>query len=94
LIIFFLIIFPSDVSKITKYTASYTKIETGNKHVLAFERSKNGSTIIYIVNLSNQGLKTSLSQKGKYLDYISNSTFELNGDAIELSPWEYKILIK
>ncbi|WP_299386043.1 alpha-amylase family glycosyl hydrolase [uncultured Lacinutrix sp.] len=77
-----------------KNPASFEEIEVGNENVLAFKRSKNGSTIIYVANLSNEKLKTKLPQKGKYIDYMSNSTLELNGDAIALGPWEYKILIE
>ncbi len=73
--------------------ATVERIDIGNKNVLAFERRNNGSVIIFIANLSNQGLKTGLPQKGSYMDYMTNKKIELNGDAIELGPWEYKILI-
>ena len=77
-----------------KNAAIYERIDTGNKNVLAFRRSKNGSSLIYIANLSKQGLKTSLPYKGEYLDYMTNTKYELKGDAVSLLPWEYKILIK
>lgn len=77
-----------------KNPASFEEIEVGNENVLAFKRSKNGSTIIYVANLSNEKLKTNLPQKGKYIDYMLNSKLELNGDAIALGPWEYKILVE
>ena len=73
--------------------ATVERIDIGNKNVLAFERHNNGSVIIFIANLSNQGLKTGLPQKGSYMDYMTNKKIVLNGDAIELGPWEYKILI-
>lgn len=77
-----------------KNPASFEEIEVGNENVLAFKRSKNGSTIIYVANLSNEKMKTKLPQKGKYIDYMLNSKLELNGDAIALGPWEYKILVE
>lgn len=77
-----------------KDAASYEKIEVDNSNVLAFTRSKNGSTVIYIANLSGESLKASLPQKGKYIDYMSNTALELNGDAIALGAWEYKILLQ
>lgn len=77
-----------------KDAASYEKIEVVNKNILAFKRSKNGSTILYIANVSNEALKASVPQKGKYIDYMSNTAYELNGDAIALGPWEYKILLQ
>ncbi|AUC83575.1 alpha-amylase family glycosyl hydrolase [Lacinutrix sp. Bg11-31] len=77
-----------------KYAASFEEIEVANKNVLAFKRSKNGSAIIYFANMSDKALKTSLPQKGKYIDYMSNTAFEINGDAITLEPWEYKILVE
>ena len=77
-----------------KNPASMEIIETGNKDVLALKKSKNGSTLIFLANFSNQGLKTGIPNQGTYLDYMSNSNIELNGDAIELGAWEYKILLK
>ncbi len=79
-----------------KKAATYAKIETNNKNILAFKRSKNGSTITFIANLSNQHLKTDLPIKGEFLDYISNKKIQLYGDneAFGFNPWEYKILIE
>ncbi len=77
-----------------KDAASYEKIEVANKNILAFKRSKNGSTILYVANVSNEALKASVPQKGKYIDYMSNTAFELDGNAITLGPWEYKILLQ
>ncbi|MDO6595427.1 alpha-amylase family glycosyl hydrolase [Oceanihabitans sp. 2_MG-2023] len=76
-----------------KNAASYEKIAVPNKNILAFKRSKNGSTVIYLANLSNQELKVSLPIKGKYLDYMTNSAIEIDEEVMPLGAWEYKILI-
>ncbi len=75
-----------------KNAASYKRLDS-DKNTLMFERSKDDETVLFIGNLSNQGNKISVP-KGMYLDYMSNKKVELNGDAVEMRPWEYKILIK
>ena len=75
-----------------KNAASYKQLDS-EKDILMIERSKGDDTILFIGNFSNEGKKIS-APKGKYLDYIANEKVELNGDAISMGPWEYKILIK
>ena len=76
-----------------KKAASYTRINTENDNVLAFKRSKNGVIVTYIGNLS--GTKQSIKMtSGKSLDYMANVKLEFKDDiALDLNPWEYKILI-
>jgi len=76
-----------------KNAASYKRIETNNKNILVFERSKNGSTITFIANLSDKKQALNNVIKGRYLDYIENSELELTQNKLTLNPWEYKILI-
>jgi len=76
-----------------KDAASYINIDTTNNNVLAFKRSKNGSRIIYIANLSNESIEISLPLKGKYIDYMVNGKLEFNEETLLLEAWEYKILV-
>ena len=78
-----------------KSKASFEFIEVQNNKVVAFTRSKNGSKLTFVANVSNQGLKTNLPLTGSYLDYLANEKIELSGEreAFSLEPWEFKILI-
>ena len=76
-----------------KEAASYKKIETNNDAVLIFQRSKNGSKITFIGNMSNQEQTLNNILTSKYLDYIIDKEVEFTTKTITLKPWEYKILI-
>lgn len=75
-----------------KNAANYKRLDT-EKDVLMFERSKDGQTILFVGNFSDEGNKIAMP-KDKFLNYLSDEELELVGDAFELNPWEYKILIK
>lgn len=77
-----------------KQAGAYTAIDLKNNNVLAFTRSKNGSNITYIANLSKTKQTVDNALKGKYLNYIKSENIDLSQDKIELEPWEYMILVK
>lgn len=76
-----------------KQAADYTAIDAG-PNVIAFSRTKGDNQVVFIANISDESLKTTIPQQGNYLDYIANQTTELNGNAIELAPNAYKIYVK
>ncbi|MGS2725340.1 alpha-amylase family glycosyl hydrolase [Psychroserpens sp. BH13MA-6] len=61
--------------------------------LLMFERSKDGQSIVFVANFSDNQHMASLD-KGQYLDYISDEKLVLNDEPITLEPWSFKILIK
>ncbi|MCF6279462.1 MAG: alpha-amylase [Flavobacteriaceae bacterium] len=76
-----------------KQAASYKRIKTDNKNVLVFERSKNGSTVIFIANLSDKEQMYKNTLKGAFLNYIPNTKVKFTDEYFTLNPWEYSILI-
>ena len=76
-----------------KQAADYKSINTNNQNVLAFVRSKNGSTVTYIANLSNQSVTIPAPVKGSFIDYMTNSKIEFKEETLELQAWQYKILL-
>ncbi|MFK7782998.1 alpha-amylase family glycosyl hydrolase [Psychroserpens sp.] len=75
-----------------KNAATYNRLES-IKEILMFERSKDGRSILFVGNVSNENNKLSIP-KAMYLDYMTNQKIEFKGDEISLKPWEYKILIR
>lgn len=76
-----------------KSAAEYKRLPS-EKDILMFERAKNGKSVIFIANFSDESSKISVPFKGKYLDYMANQTIELNENTFEIGAWEYKILVK
>jgi len=76
-----------------KNAAIYSRVNTDNENVLVFKRSKNGKTVTFMANLSNEEQTIINEFKGKYLDYMSNTKVEFIDKIITLKPWEYKILL-
>lgn len=75
-----------------KNAADYTRLNS-EKDILMFERSKDDKTILFIGNFSDKSNKINAPQ-GEYLNYMTNKSIVLNGDAFDMKPWSYKILIK
>ncbi|MFY7987981.1 MAG: alpha-amylase family glycosyl hydrolase [Flavobacterium sp.] len=77
-----------------KKAASYKRITTSNdEQILAFEREKDGEKIIYLANLSNQVVTTSLPINGEFVDFITGKKIILNVKInTQLQPWQYYIL--
>ncbi|MFO7745844.1 MAG: alpha-amylase family glycosyl hydrolase [Psychroflexus sp.] len=78
-----------------KKAASYKRLSTSNdEEVIAFERSKNGETLIYLANFTDENQEFQTSFYGRYKDYMTSEPLELKTDQIyNFKPWEYKILI-
>lgn len=77
-----------------KKSASYKKITTPNDtEILAFEREKNGEKIIYIANLSDKTISTSLPINGEFEDFITGKKIIFDAKLnTQLQPWQYYIL--
>lgn len=75
-----------------KNAADYKRLES-ETDILMFERSKGDETILFVGNFSNEGNKIAIP-KGVYLDYITNNKATLSGDAFDIKPWAFHILIK
>ena len=76
-----------------KASAKYNTIDNG-KSVISFSRTNGTDEVIFIANISAENLKTNLPQKGAYLDYLTNQTITLKGDAIPLAAKQYKVFVK
>lgn len=72
--------------------AAYNSLKADG-NVLVIERSNQNKHLIYIANLSDKPIETTISKKGTYKDYFSNTDIELGEQKISLEAWEYKILI-
>lgn len=79
-----------------KNPASYKRLTTSNdENILAFEREKDGKKVIFIANLSNQTLQSTINLKGDFKDYMSGYKIQFRTDgSIGLKAWQYLILIK
>jgi glycosidase len=75
-----------------KNGAAYNSLKADG-NVLVIERSNQDKHLIYIANLSDKPTETTISKKGTYKDYFSNTDIELGAQKISLAAWEYKILI-
>ena len=77
-----------------KKSASYKKIKTSNDtEILAFERKKNGEKIIYIANLSDKTISTSLPINGEFVDFITGKKIIFDAKLnTKLKPRQYYIL--
>ena len=76
-----------------KNKASYERIQTNNDNILMFKRQKDGNTVTFVGNFSdNEQVLGNLIQNAP-LDYIKGSPLELVGKNLILKPWDYKILI-
>jgi glycosidase len=77
-----------------KKSASYKRIVTpNNTEILAFEREKNGEKIIYIANLSDKTISTSLPINGEFEDFITGKKIIFDAKLnTQLQPWQYYIL--
>jgi glycosidase len=79
-----------------KDAASYKRITTSNdENILAFEREKAGKKVVFIANLSNKTVQSTLNLKGDFIEYMSGNKIQFRTDGpIGLKAWQYLILIK
>ncbi|NER14656.1 alpha-amylase [Leptobacterium flavescens] len=78
-----------------KKAASYKRISTSDKeHVLAFERQKDGRQLIYLANLSDAQVTTTVDHEGVFKNYMTGEEISLEKDKeYHLEPWEYIIYV-
>jgi glycosidase len=75
-----------------QYGGMPQKIEDGNKDVFSFKRTKDGNTVIGIINFSpkNQSIKLSAADvSGSYTDALNGGN--LSSNEMQLKPWQYFI---
>lgn len=62
--------------------------------VYAFKREKNGNEVIGIMNFSDKNQTLNLTDDavyGSYTDYFTGQEYALNGQPLELKPWQYLV---
>lgn len=74
-----------------KNAAAYKKIETNNPKILAFQRIKDGHTVTFLGNFSNENQSILNPVKGA-LDHFSGTVQSL--ETVDLTPWGFKILLE
>ena len=77
-----------------KNAAKYSVLNVKNNNILAFNRSKNSDSLYFIGNLSNKVQSFSTDLEGSFTDVLTAKEVVLNGEIIELKPWEYYVLSK
>ena len=73
-----------------KKAASYNRLDSANSKVLIFQRSKEGQTLTFVGNFSDENQSVSNPSQGA-IDHFSGET--LSSETFELSPWDFKILL-
>lgn len=74
--------------------ADVARIDTGNKNIILFTRSHNGSELTYVANLSSKEDTFNKMIQGDFTDVLTNEKVTINDSKMTLGPWEYKILAK
>ncbi len=79
-----------------KNAASYTRIKTSNNNkILAFAREKDGKSVVFEANLTDESTKYTTDNSGKYRNYFTGEIIERKvGEEYQLDAWEYLILIQ
>lgn len=78
-----------------KKAGAYMRVPTSlDSSVLMFTRSKEGNSITFMANLSNNEVTFTADKVGISKDYLSSEKIEFAVDMpVNLKPWEYRILI-
>lgn len=78
-----------------KNAAPYHRISTSkDSKVLAFERSNEGSTVVYIANLTDLPVTFTVEYEGTFRDYMNEGKLALEKDKeYTFEPWQYLILV-
>ena len=74
--------------------AQTERIDTKNRNILSFSRQKNGSEVMYLANLSSKEQSFEIMPQGKFLNYMTNESFEIDSPKMTLKPWEYRLFMK
>ena len=79
-----------------KKRGSYKKVQTSKTNqIYAFERGKDGDTLVVIANLSKEYAQFTMPLNGMYRRYQDYKTKQLSSTyQYYLKPWEFWILIK
>jgi glycosidase len=78
-----------------KNAATYKKIPATDKNVLAFVREKEGDQVVFIANMSNQPISTSIEYTGNFKANATGNMLNLDSKTeIKLPKWGYLILEK
>lgn len=79
-----------------KNAGNYLRLRTSNDDaILAFERSKEGDSIIFIANLSAKKLNFKTNLSGDYVDALTKTTLTFQKDkTLNFEPWEFHFLTK
>ena len=73
-----------------KKAASYERLDSGNSNVLTFQRAKDGQTVTFVGNFSDENQSISNPSQGA-LNYFSQTI--QSSEIINLEPWGFKILL-
>lgn len=73
-----------------KKAASYERLDSGNSNVLTFQRAKEGQTVTFVGNFSDENQSISNPSQG-VLNYFSQTI--QSSEIINLEPWGFKILL-
>ncbi|NAS31360.1 alpha-amylase [Flavobacteriaceae bacterium R38] len=78
-----------------KQPAAYTRIATSDEeHILAFERAKGENKVVFLANLSDEPVATTVDYEGTFKNYMSGTEANLEKEkTYELAPWEYIIYV-
>lgn len=74
--------------------ANYKGLQSNNKNVLVFKRSKDQDEIYFIGNLSNQSQNFTNQLEGTYFDHIQEKSIDFNQKSMQLEPWTYYLVSK
>lgn len=76
-----------------KDKATFEVLES-DKDTFILKRTKQNKAVLFIANFTNENYKIRIPTKGSFIDFIKNTKVELNGETLNLKPFEYKVLVK
>jgi len=75
-----------------KNAAAYKRLKTDNPNIFSFKRGKEGRELCFIGNFSDEVQSVQIGYGKLYTDYLANTSMVLENNALELGPWEFKII--
>lgn len=77
-----------------KNPADYERLNVNNENILAFKRSKDNSSLIFMANFSEKEQKFLINISGNFKDAFNGSNQVLEKQSsITLPPWGYKVFV-
>jgi alpha-amylase len=61
--------------------------------VFVLKRTKGDKTLLYLANFSDTTSQVKVTEKGVFRDLISKEKINLNGEALQVAPLTFKIII-